>query len=151
MRFEELNWFDVENYLKKDDRLILVFGSCEQHAYLSLTSDVKIPLALADAASARTGVLVAPPLNFGCSSYFMGYPGTLSLRVSTLVDAAEDLVRSAYRHGFRRILVLNGHGGNDPIRGRLYEIATELPDLRLAWYAWWLSSQRRAGRKEACA
>ncbi|MFM8320359.1 MAG: creatininase family protein [Chloroflexota bacterium] len=139
MRFSELNWMDVDSYLQQDDRLMLVIGSCEQHAYLSLLSDVKIPLALADAASEQSGVLVAPPLNFGVSPYFLGYPGTLSLRVSTLLDVVEDLLRSAYRHGFRRILVLNGHGGNDAARARLYEVANELPELRLAWYAWWQS------------
>lgn len=137
MRIEELNWFDVENYLKTDDRLMLVLGSCEQHGYLSLLTDVKIPLALADAASQQTGVLVAPALNFGCSPYFLSYPGTFSLRVTTLLDVVEDLVRSAYGHGFRRILVLNGHGGNDAARGRLFELANQLPEVQFVWYAWW--------------
>lgn len=137
MRFEDLNWFDVEAYLQQDDRLMLVIGSCEQHAYLSLLTDVKIPQALADAASEVSGVLVAPPLNFGSSPYFLAYPGTLSLRVSTLLDLVEDLVRSAHRQGFRRLLILNGHGGNDAVRGRLAEVASELADLKLAWYAWW--------------
>jgi len=139
MRFEDLNWFDVQSYLQHDDRLILVLGSCEQHGYLSLLTDVKISQSLADAASQRTGVLIAPPLNFGCSPYFMAYPGTLSLRASTLLDTVEDLTRSAYRHGFRRVVVLNGHGGNDGARARLYEVASELHDLRLAWYAWFQS------------
>jgi len=139
MRLEELNWFDVEQYLQNDDRLIMVLGSCEQHAYLSLLTDVKIPLAMADAASRQTGVLVAPPLNFGSSPYFLAYPGTLSLRLATLLNLVEDLVRSAYGHGFRRILVLNGHSGNDPARGQLYELANDLPELRPAWYAWWKS------------
>jgi len=139
MRFEELNWFDIESYLEGEDRLMLVLGACEQHGYLSLLTDVKIPLALADAASQQTGVLVAPPLNFGSSPYFLAYPGTLSLRSTTLLDLVEDLVRSAYGQGFRRILVLNGHGGNDGARGRLFELASQLPDLRLAWYAWWQS------------
>jgi creatinine amidohydrolase len=139
MRFSDLNWMDVESYLRHDDRVMLVLGACEQHAYLSLLTDAKVPLALADAASQQSGVLVAPPLNFGASPYFMDYPGTISLRVATLLNVAEDLVRSLYRHGFRRILVLNGHGGNDPVRGRLYEVADNLGDLRLAWYAWWQS------------
>jgi len=139
MRFEDLNWMDVEEYLKHEDRLILVIGACEQHGYLSLLSDVKIPLALADAASQQTGVLVAPPLNFGCSPYFMTYPGTLSLRVATLTAVTEDLVRSAHGYGFRRILVLNGHGGNAPARGQLREAANALPDLKLGWYDWWIS------------
>jgi len=137
MRFEDLNWFDVEKYLQNEDRLMLVLGACEQHGYLSLLSDSKIPLALADAASQQTGVLVAPAVNFGTSPYFLKYPGTLSLRVATLLDLTEDLVRSAHVQGFRRILILNGHGGNDPARARLYEVANTLPDLHLAWYSWW--------------
>jgi creatinine amidohydrolase len=139
MRLSELNWFDVQTYLENDDRIMLVFGSCEQHAYLSLLTDAKIPLALADAASQQSGVLVAPPLNFGASPYFLAYPGTMSLRVATLMDVAEDLVRSLYGQGFRKVLLLNGHGGNDPVRGRLYEFTNAFPDLRVNWYAWWQS------------
>jgi creatinine amidohydrolase len=137
MRFEDLAWFDVEKYLQNENRLILVLGACEQHGYLSLLADSKIPLALADAASQKTDVLVAPVVNFGISPYFMDYPGTLSLRATTLLDLVEDLVRAAYHHGFQRILILNGHGGNDPVRARLYEVANTLPDLLLAWYSWW--------------
>jgi creatinine amidohydrolase len=144
MRFEDLNWFDIEEYLRQEDRLIIVLGACEQHAYLSLLSDVKIPLALADAASQASGVLVAPPLNFGSSPYFLAYPGTLGLRISTLLDLVEDLACSAYRQGFRRLLFLNGHGGNDPARSRLYEVATQLPELKLAWYAWWTANSVQA-------
>jgi len=139
MRLEELNWMDVERYLQGEDRLMLVLGSCEQHGYLSLLTDVKIPLALADAASQQSGVLVAPPLNFGVSPYFLQYPGTISLRTSTLLAVSEDLVRSAYGHGFRRLLVLNGHGGNSPAQSRLFELVNELPGLQVAWYSWWQS------------
>jgi creatinine amidohydrolase len=140
MRIEDLNWMDVEAYLKHEDRLIFVLGACEQHGYLSLLTDALIPLALADAASQQTGVLVAPPVNFGVSPYFLAYPGTLSLRASTMLDVVEDLVRSVYASGIRRILVLNGHGGNDPARGRLVELANSLPGLKIAWYAWWQSN-----------
>ena len=139
MRLEDLNWMDVEAYLKQDDRLIIVVGATEQHGYLSLLSDVRIPLALADAASQASGVLVAPPLNFGSSPYFLAYPGTISLRASTLMDVLEDLVRSAIQTGFRRILILNGHGGNTPARARLREIINDLPGAQLRWYDWWTS------------
>jgi len=137
MRFEDLSWFDIEKYLQVEKRLILVLGACEQHGYLSVMCDTKIPLALADAACQQTGVLVAPVMNFGISPYFMEYPGTLSLRSSTYLDVVEDLVSSAYHHGFTRILVLSGHGGNDPARSRIYEVTNKLPDLLIAWYAWW--------------
>ena len=139
MRFEDLNWMDVERYLSQDDRLLVVLGACEQHGYLSMLTDVKIPQALADAASQQSGVLVAPVLNFGSSPYFLDYPGTLSLRLSTLIDMVEDVIRSAHRQGFRRFLILNGHGGNDPARGRLYELLNQLEGLRVAWYSWWVS------------
>jgi creatinine amidohydrolase len=137
MRFEDCSWLEVEKYLKQEDRLIFVLGACEQHGYLSLLSDVKIPLALADAASQKTAVLVAPVVNYGISPYFLDYPGSFSLRASTLLDLVEDLVRSAYHQGFHRLLFLNGHGGNDAARTRLYELANDLPQLQLAWYAWW--------------
>ena len=139
MRFEDLNWMDVELYLEQDDRLILVLGSCEQHAYLSLLTDVKIPLALADSASNQTGVLVAPPLNFGISPYFLDYPGTLSFSVTTMISAVEDIVRSAYRQGFRRILLLNGHGGNASVRHHMNDVVNHLPGLKMNWYDWWTS------------
>ena len=71
MRFNELNWFDIEQYLNEDDRVMIVVGACEQHGYLSMLTDVKIPLAIADAASTKTNVLVAPPVNFGASPYFL--------------------------------------------------------------------------------
>ncbi len=139
MRFEELNWTDVESYLETDDRLMIVLGATEQHGYLSLLTDIKIPLAMADAASQQSGVLVAPPLNFGCSPYFLDYPGTISFRLSTMLNAVEDIIRSVYRQGFRRILILNGHGGNSGVQARLSELANELTDLEMNWYAWWQS------------
>ncbi len=139
MRFSDLNWFDVESYLENDDRIMLVLGSCEQHGYLSLLTDTKIPQAVADAASIQTNILVAPAIGFGASPYFLAYPGTISLRIATLMDLVEDVVSSLNGYGFRRLLVLNGHGGNEPVRGRLYELANKLSDLQITWYAWWKS------------
>lgn len=139
MRFEECNWMDVEEYLKSDDRVIFVIGACEQHAYLSLASDTRIPLALADTVSKETGVLIAPVVNFGISPYFLEYPGTISLRVSTLLDLIEDMITSLYRQGFKRFLLLNGHGGNDPVKGRLNEVLNKFEDAKIVWYSWWQS------------
>jgi len=139
MRIEDANWMDIENYLRYDDRLMLVTGACEQHGYLSLLTDIKIPLALATAAGKQTGVLVAPPLNFGVSPYFARYPGTISLRVQTFLSVFEDLVRAVYAQGFKRLLVVNGHGGNDPAKALLYELSNELAGLKTNWYSWWLA------------
>ncbi len=139
MNFETLNWMQVESYLTEDNRLMLVIGACEQHGFLSLQTDALIPHKLAQAAAEETGVLVAPPLAFGCSPYFLSYPGTISLRMSTLLAVLEDMVRSAYRQGFRRFVVLNGHGGNRGAKAMLDELANELPGMAASWYDWWLS------------
>ena len=139
MNFAEKNWMQIETYLQTDRRVILVLGACEQHGYLSLMTDTKIPLALAEAASKESDVVVAPPVNFGCSPYFLNYPGTISLRVHTYLDLVEDILRSLYGAGFRKILILNGHGGNTPVRTHLVELLNELPDLQIRWYAWWTS------------
>ena len=137
MQWANKNWMQVESYLKTDQRVILVLGACEQHGYLSLLTDVKIPLALAEAASEQTGVLAAPPLNFGVSPYFLDFPGTISLRLHTYLDVVEDILRSLYDAGFRQVLILNGHGGNTPVKTHLVEVVNTLPDLQLRWYAWW--------------
>jgi len=137
MLLGEMTWMEVEQYLKQDDRIMLVTGATEQHGYICLETDIKIPQTLASHASERTGVLVAPPLNFGCSSYFVDFPGTISFRVQTLINAVEDMVRSVHHHGFKRILFVNGHGGNDPAKLALGELVNELPELQVSWYDWW--------------
>ena len=139
MQLAEMNWMQVESYLAEDDRLIMVLGATEQHGYLSLLTDVKIPMALALAAAEQTGVLIAPPVNFGCSPYFLAYPGTISLRVETLLAVVEDLIRSVYQQGFRRVMVLNGHGGNRAVATFLNELANQLPKISMQWHDWWLS------------
>lgn len=139
MNFAELNWMQVEAYLAEDDRLIVLIGATEQHGYLSLLTDILIPQTLAEAASEQTGVLVAPPMPYGNSPYFLAYPGTISLRMTTLMAVLEDMLQSAYYQGFRKFLILNGHGGNLGAKSVLGELANQLPDLRSYWYDWWIA------------
>ena len=136
---EELGWPDVEEYLRRDDRLILVAGSTEQHGrHMAFGSDVWVPWEIARRLSDRTGVLLAPPLNYGMSLHHLGFPGSLSLRPDTLSSIFMDLLASAYEHGFRRILILNGHGGNTAaIQVALAEVLHELPSLWVRLESWW--------------
>ena len=133
MRFDDLNWQDVASYLEQNDRIIVVTGSTEQHAFLSLTTDNQIPQRIADAVSQRTHTLVAPPLNFGVTPYFMSYPGTISLQKATFDAVVVDIVSSLMTHGFRRFFVLNGHGGNEKPAG-LNDMA-----VTVIWHNWWQS------------
>ena len=65
--------------------------------------------------------------------------GTISLHLDTFLAVVEDMVRGIYRQGFRHLVILNGHGGNDPARTRLTEIIEEMPGLIIRWYAWWVA------------
>ncbi len=96
-------------------------------------------MALAEAASHQTGVLVTPPLHFGVSPYFLSYPGTISLKPTTYLHVVKDIIKSLYGYGFKRMLILNGHGGNTMAKTGLVSYASKHPDLQLRWYAWWLS------------
>jgi creatinine amidohydrolase len=140
MRISELNWMDIEEYLKTEDRVIVVLGACEQHGYLSLQTDTKIPLALADAASSRTNVIIAPEITVGVSPYFLSYPGTISIRSDIYIQFIADILCSLHQAGFKRILILNGHSGNNIVRTKLVELANSLPDLKFSWYSWWEST-----------
>lgn len=139
MNFEDMNWMQVEDYLKTDDRIMIILGACEQHAYLSLQTDTQIPQAISKAASERTGVVIAPPLTMGVSPYFLDFPGSISLRTDTFMAVVEDIVTSLYRQGFRRFAFVNGHGGNACAKYRLIELANQLPEMRAVWHQWWTS------------
>jgi len=85
---------------------------------------------------------VAPTPNYSMSHMLLGFSGTLSLRPTTLIAVLEDLFRSLYRHGFRRMLVVNGHGGNTAALGSaLHLVAEDLPDLRAKTFEWWTDQE----------
>jgi creatinine amidohydrolase len=95
--------------------VIVPVGSIEQHGpHLRLDEDIANALALAESAAQASPhtVLVAPPVWWGMASHHMGFAGTISLRLETFSALVTDICTSLAEHGFRRILLLNGHGGN---------------------------------------
>jgi creatinine amidohydrolase len=114
MRIADLNWMQVEKLLTREDRCVLPVGSTEQHAYLSLATDDILADRLAVEAAAPLDVPVFPAINYGVTPYFADFPGTVSLRLETLVAILEDALESLAHSGFRRVLIVNGHGGNVP-------------------------------------
>ncbi len=137
MRVRDCNWMMIEEYLKHDDRAVLPIGCTEQHAYLSLSVDSILAENVAADAAAPLGVPVFPVIPFGHTPTFMAYPGTISLRLETLIAVARDVLDSLATHGFKRILIVNGHGGNAPIGNFLGEWMGDHPDVKVKFHNWW--------------
>ena len=113
VRIEDCNWMQVEEYLQREDRLVIPLGSIEQHGYLSLGVDRILSERVSVEAAEPLGVLVLPSLPYGLTPYFAAYPGSPTLRVETYSALLVDLLDSLAEQGFRRFLFVNGHGGNE--------------------------------------
>jgi creatinine amidohydrolase len=148
MRIAEMNWMQVEARVATDDRCVLPIGSVEQHAYLSLCVDMILSEKVAVDAAAPLGVPVYPAVPFGITPYFADFPGTVSLRVTTYIALIEDILESLYRGGFRRILMVNGHGGNGPVQGLLQEWMGRRRDAKVKFHNWWNSPKTWAKVQE---
>jgi creatinine amidohydrolase len=138
MRIRDRNWMQVEALLRGgEDRAVLPLGSVEQHAYLSLAVDALLSEAVAVDAAAPLQVPVFPAQPYGYTPTYMAFPGTMTLRFETLVAVLSDLVASLYQHGFRRVLIVNGHGGNSGAASVLQQLQPRHPGLQLRWFNWW--------------
>jgi creatinine amidohydrolase len=113
MLLENLAYTEVETYLEQNDLILVPVGSVEQHSpYGIIGTDFVTAEAVARKAAEVLNLLVAPTLCYGVSPHHMGFKGTVSLSTETLAAVAADIVRSLAAHGFRRIVFVNGHGGN---------------------------------------
>jgi creatinine amidohydrolase len=137
MRVRDLNWMQVEEYLQRDDRIVLPVGSTEQHAYLSLETDNIIAEKLAIEAAEPLGIPVLPVLAYGVTPGFGAFPGSPTLRMETFVAAVREILESLYGQGFRRFAVVNGHGGNDVGRVGVMEWMTTHEDAVVLWHEVW--------------
>jgi creatinine amidohydrolase len=133
VRVGDLNWMQLEAYLGGDDRIVLPVGSTEQHAYLSLETDNILAERACVEAAEPLGVPVLPVLPYGVTG-FTAYPGSPTLRESTLVAVLSDVVDSLLGQGFARILVVNGHGGNTE-SGRTW--TQRRSDKAVVWHELW--------------
>jgi creatinine amidohydrolase len=137
MRISGMNWMMVEEYLERDDRAVLPLGCTEQHAYLSLSTDSILAERLAVEAAEPLDIPVFPVLAYGITPHFRAFPGTITLRVETYMSVVRDILDAMAEHGLKRILIVNGHGGNAPAQGLVSEWIADHPGLRVKFHNWW--------------
>ena len=148
MKITDMNWQQVEDYLKTDDRAILPLGSTEQHAGLSLSVDSILSEKVALDAATPLGIPVFPVVAYGLTPYFLAYPGSISLRVDTYIRLVRDILDSLKRQGFRRIMIVNGHGGNQPAGAFAIEWMADNPGAAVKFHNWWNAQKTMAKVQE---
>ncbi len=137
MRIADMNWSQVEGYLTRDDRAVLPVGSTEQHANLSLCVDHILSERVAVEAAEPIGVPVYPGVPYGMTPYFMAYPGTVSLMPDTYSRLIRDVLDSMTAHGFKRIVIVNGHGGNTSVQSAITDWCANRPGVIVKFHDWW--------------
>jgi len=118
MRWEELSVPDIDRLDRDRTVVILPVGSVEQHGrHMPVGTDTILAhsVALEAAGRLKNRVAVLPPPWYGFSAHHMRFPGTVTLRAETMMALVEDIAASVIAHGFRRLLILNGHGGNNGV------------------------------------
>ena len=158
MLLHQSTWHEVEDHLSRSRGLIIPIGSTEQHGPNGLIgTDSICPEAIAQGISEQFDALVGPTITLGVAQFNLGFPGSVSVRPTTLIALIEDYVRSLVRSGFDHFYFLNGHGGNlATARAAFQEIYTEASlreavddnPVRCRIRSWWELPKTNALRHE---
>jgi creatinine amidohydrolase len=141
-RLALLSWSEVAELDRGRTVALLPTAAVEQHGpHLPLDTDTYLCTRVVEAAAERAHqggpVLVAPTLAFGSSVHHMAFAGTLTLAAGTFLAVVEDLCGNLAQHGFQRLLVVNGHGGNSAlVREAVQQVANRAPVLSAAVDYW---------------
>ena len=118
--------------------VVMVSGALEAHGkHLPLGTDKLLPEYLAHKVAEKTKALVLPPIPFGESWDFDQCEGTISIKADVLVEYYRSIMKAVFKHGFRYIVALNGHGGNEPILRQAAKKATRKGERVVIIVNWW--------------
>ncbi len=148
MNISNSNWMQIEEYLKSDDRCAVPLGSTEQHCHLSLSTDSILSERVAQEAAAPLGIPVFPAVPYGLAHHWAAFPGTITLRMETYLGLIGDILDSLAHAGFRRILMVNGHGGNMPAQNYARQWIAANPEVRILFHNWYAAPKFAAAIRE---
>jgi len=138
----KMTWPEVEEILKETDIALVPIGSTEQHGpALPVDNDAyiatELTLQLAEKIWSKQKVVVAPTISFGYSLHHMDFKGTITLRESTLANVIVDVCKSLEHHGFKKIILVNGHGGNESALSNALHAMNGVVDAKIFVVDWW--------------
>lgn len=138
MRLANITGKKVEEYLKSRKAVLIPIGSIENHGmHMPLGTDTLIPDRIAELLEEKSGVMIAPTIPYGSADDIYGCPGTISIGLDGLEMILRKITDCLYRYGFRKFIILNGHGGNckaiERVGMGLYKRGAWLANLN-----WWL-------------
>jgi creatinine amidohydrolase len=133
MQLHLSTWLEVQAYLEQSQGIILPIGSTEQHGPTGLIgTDAICAEAIAQGVGQATQALVGPTIHVGMALHHTAFPGSISLRPSTLILVIRDYLTSLAKAGFTRFFLINGHGGNvATLKAAFSETYAVLADLNL--------------------
>lgn len=144
MILQHSTWPEIEAYLRRSRGVIIPIGSTEQHGPNGpIGTDAICAEAIAHGVAAADDVLVGPTLAITTAQFNLRFPGTISLRSTTLMAVVTDYVRSLAGQGFERFYFLNAHGANiAPLQAAFHDLYAEKPPgpahgLRCRLRSWW--------------
>ena len=139
-RYEKLTWPEINDAVDLGKVCIVPCGSIEQHGpHLPLDVDIVCPVGIARGAGEQLPqkILVLPSITYGYTGHVMDFPGTINSNYSTFIEHVLDVVKSLAYHGFKKILLLNGHGSNMPNLDLAARRANVETDAECVVTAWW--------------
>lgn len=113
MKLQFSTWPEIRDYLEQSRAIVVPIGSTEQHGPTGMIgTDALCPEIVAEGMAERRRLLIAPTLSIGMAQHHLAFPGSVSLKPSTLLRVVADVVESLASQGFTHFFFLNGHGGN---------------------------------------
>lgn len=136
----ELTWPEVKEAVEAGKIPLLPVGSTEQHGpHLPLITDIFLAYSICVRAAEKApeDLLVMPPVCYGCSEHHMDFPGTISIAGDHFIDYVYDICKSLTAHGFERMIIVNGHGGNTPYLDVVIRQVSNETSSICAMIPWW--------------
>ena len=140
-RLASMTWPEINKAAQQGRVAIIPAGTLEDHGlHLPVDTDIVIANRIGQNLADRIpdDVVIIPPITFGFSPHHLDGPGTITLRWDTFVESTHQIISSLFYHGFRKVLIINGHGSNEPV----LDIASRQailsnPDSQSAMISWW--------------